>query len=165
MVPGRPASSCERRGALALLSDAASSIVCGGAAGMIMWSVVPPCLPGSALYSSVLLSWTCAGGQHGALLQPKHSHVSQMRNLTLHLGYWPQTLLLDIASHCGQPRARARATTWAPSSILGSRRPKQHTMLCSTQWTSDSFAAGAAAGRGQNMAGRRPRHALRCGHA
>ena len=41
-MPGRPASSCERRGALALLSDAASSIVCGGAAGMIMWSVVLP---------------------------------------------------------------------------------------------------------------------------
>ena len=55
VVPGRPASSCERRGALALLSDAASSIVCGGAAGMIMWSVVPPGLHASALCSSVLL--------------------------------------------------------------------------------------------------------------
>lgn len=55
VVPGRPQSSCERRGALALLSDAALAIVCGGAAGMIMWSVVQPCLHGSALCASVLL--------------------------------------------------------------------------------------------------------------
>ena len=52
VVPGRPASSGERRGALALLSDAASSIVCGGAAGMIMWSVVPPRLHRSAFFPS-----------------------------------------------------------------------------------------------------------------
>jgi hypothetical protein len=49
-LPGRPApAAAEGRGALAALGDAASSVVCGGLAGMVMWLAVrrarpPRCL-------------------------------------------------------------------------------------------------------------------------
>ena len=118
MVPGRPASSCERRGALALLSDAASSIVCGGAAGMIMWSVVPPCLHGSTLCSSGLL--VVCGIQNAPVGSAQTATCVLKHDMNADLGYWQQSVAADAAAkHCqaaaaNPPWARICATTWAP---------------------------------------------------